>query len=126
METPSPTKLAPQFIRGDYGHLNMHTINLKKYQAHGERVFAGRAKGQRVRDEERLSELIETGEPILVLIPENVFSVNSSFFLGMFTEAILKLGPEEFRNRFSFEGIDMREAVEAGILEVRFLKGDLF
>ena len=44
--------------------------------------------------------------------------MNSSFFLGMFGEAIRELGSaEEFHRHFVFEGMDISLAIDAGVCE---------
>jgi hypothetical protein len=92
-------------------------IDLDGHRTAGVRVFAGRDRGKKVRDSSRLDELERECDTICVVVPEDVFSINSSFFLGMFGPSIARLGEIEFRRRFQFEGKSIARVYEAGIRE---------
>lgn len=96
-----------------------HVVDLGRFQSGDARVFAGRTRGANVRAKARLDELEADGDVIQVLVPEGTFSVNSSFFLGMFEQSIRRLGETEFRNRYKFMGADIDETIEDGIAEAQ-------
>lgn len=91
-------------------------IELRKYSDPGVGVLAGRERGEAVRKEERLDALDRDESAVVdVVIPDEVFSVNSSFTLGMFTESIRKLGPDRFRAKYRFRGPNAERTREEGI-----------
>src|SRR5690242_13879215 len=67
------------------------------------RVFSGRDRGRFWRKEFRLDELDEAPEGVIVKIPEDVLSVNLSFFLSLFGDSVRLLGQEGFRRKYHFE-----------------------
>lgn len=93
------------------------TIDLDQYRSEDSLVFAGRDRGAVVRKRARLDEIDRTGEDVLIIVPDDVYSVNSSFFLGMLGESIRKLGEEEFRRRFRFKGAIIEVVVDDAIRE---------
>jgi hypothetical protein len=96
--------------------VNTRRIELAKYTDRDAGVLAGRGRGEAVRKAEKLSEIdSDAAARVEVVIPEHVFSVNSSFFLGMFTLSIRRLGPDEFRRRYLFSGPNAKAIVEDGI-----------
>jgi len=92
-------------------------IDLADYNSPGVRVYAGRERGELARAKAALDRADEAGEVVIVKIPPDVFSINTSFFLGMFADSIRKLGEREFRNRYRFEGPNVDLVVEDGIKE---------
>lgn len=92
-----------------------HRVDLANYNSVGIRVYAGRDRGEAVRKAARLDELDTAEGPVIVVIPADVFSVNSSFFLGMFGPSIRLLGEERFRHHYRFEGADLELLVEDSI-----------
>ena len=67
------------------------------------KVFAGRERGKYWRTRFRLDELDKSEEPVTVVIPEDVISLNISFFLNLFGESIRRLGREEFIAHYHFK-----------------------
>ena len=92
-------------------------ITLNDYRSRGGKVFAGRERGEKVRHAAQLGLLDEQDVCVTVFVPEDIFSVNSSFFLGMFGESVRRLGEEGFRAHYRFEGKDISDTVEDGIRE---------
>lgn len=92
-------------------------VDLGEHRSGGSRVFAGRDRGSNVRNQNKLDKLDKEGKVVEVFVPEDVFSINSSFFLGMFGPSIRQLGEEEFRRRYRFVGKDITRVKEAGIRE---------
>lgn len=55
------------------------------------RVFIGRPNGREARKYFEIDKLDPETSKIIFKVPENTISVNSSFFLGLFAQDILKL-----------------------------------
>jgi hypothetical protein len=89
-------------------------IDLGHY-AKGVRVLAGRDRGQAVRKAEGLDSIERANVPVVVVIPDHLLSVNSSFFLGMFEKSIGELGEEGFRALYTFEGPGAQQIVDDGV-----------
>ncbi len=88
-------------------------ISLARWRT--QKVFAGREAGQACREFFKLDELDKVGTEIRVTIPEEVYSVNASFFLGMFGDSIRSLGKDRFRSRYHFVGKDISRTLSSGI-----------
>jgi hypothetical protein len=65
-------------------------------------VFAGRERGRYWRERFKLDQLDTIPEPIEVIIPPDVISLNISFFLNLFGESVRRLGKENFANHYHF------------------------
>ncbi|MBF0193123.1 MAG: hypothetical protein HQL71_01145 [Magnetococcales bacterium] len=73
------------------------------FSKQGGPVFVGRAQGEKARQNFRLDILDDSEDIIKVVIPEGTYSVNSSFFLGLFTKSVLKTGSKKkFLAKFNF------------------------
>jgi hypothetical protein len=82
----------------------MNTIDLNKARTNKDaKVFAGRERGKHWRNEFRLDDLDSVGDPVEVVIPEDVIAVNISFFLSMFGKSVRSLGKEQFRQHYKFQ-----------------------
>lgn len=67
------------------------------------RVLVGRPRGEMAREKYRLDSIDEVGRQVEVSIPDNIYSVNSSFFLGLFGKSIINAGSREsFFDRYHF------------------------
>ncbi len=67
------------------------------------KVFAGRERGKYWRAKFEIDKLDSEPEPVTVLVPEDILSLNISFFLNLFGESIRKLGKEGFRTHYIFQ-----------------------
>lgn len=92
-------------------------IDLDDYRSKSSRVFAGRHRGEEVRKTARLNDEDKAEDAVEVVIPMDTFSVNSSFFLGMFGDSIRALGEERFREKYHFKGKNISRVLEDGIRE---------
>lgn len=92
-------------------------IDLDSYRDPRSRIFSGRARGEQVRLAAKLPELDISTDRVEIHVPEDVFSVTSSFFLGMFRDSINTLGEEGFRKKFSFAGKNIQRVVDESIRE---------
>ena len=92
------------------------TIDLSKYAGQEEIVLSGRPKGEELRRKLDLAGKETQADVIKIIVPQHVVSLNSSFFLGLFTDSVRRFGEEGFRSKYCFEcrPILMRD-IEAGI-----------
>lgn len=67
------------------------------------KVFAGRERGKYWRTQFRIDELDSEPGPVRVIVPEDILSLNISFFLNLFGDSIRKFGREGFREHYRFE-----------------------
>jgi hypothetical protein len=88
----------------------------------GSNVLSGRESGEIDRKSFGLDFLDEqfiggSDMAVHVIIPQEVYSVNSSYFLGLFGPSVRALGEKEFNRRYLFECTDVirKQCVEPGI-----------
>lgn len=65
-------------------------------------VFTGRQRGKDARKKLGLDSMPE-GEACSVLVPDDVYTITSSYFLGLFGPSVRSLGRDEFLDRFDFQ-----------------------
>jgi hypothetical protein len=94
-----------------------HVIDLGAHNSDAIKVYAGRPYGENVRRAVGLDQFEESDETIIVVVPDDVFSVASSFFSGLFGDSVRKLGELEFRRRFQFRGASVAMALDEAIRE---------
>jgi hypothetical protein len=94
-------------------------ILLENYRTKGAKIFTGRDRGEYVRDKSKIDEIERSNEQITIVIPDNLYSINPSFFEELFVNVVTKLGKEKFYNKFIFKNDGkynyekpLREAVE--------------
>lgn len=81
--------------------INLEDFRVKKGNAIS-KVFTGRDRGEIVRKKSMIDELEEISDKVTIIIPENIRSINPSFFEEMLKNVVKKLGREGFLNKFSF------------------------
>lgn len=92
------------------------TIDLKTYTTADEIVLSGRPKGVELRKKLDLDKAEAQSDSIRFIIPPQIVSLNSSFFLGLFAESVIRLGEDRFRSKYSFECRPiLKKDIEAGI-----------
>lgn len=79
-----------------------NTINLEDYRAKGAKVYTGRDRGKKAREDSQINDLEKKYDLIKVVIPDNVYSIIPSFFEELFLDVVLKLGKEKFLEKFEF------------------------
>jgi hypothetical protein len=94
--------------------MSRRVIDLTPYTI-GVPILVGRERGEAVRKALNIDEVDRSHEEVDVLIPDWVYSVTSSFFLGLFEKSIKELGEDEFRRMFHFTGLVGEQAREQGI-----------
>ena len=104
----------------------MKTLDLGKHITAGVGILAGRERGYRARAAEGLDALDrKPAVEIRVVVPDAVYSINSSFFLGLFEKSIVTLGEDEFRRRYRFDGEVAQLACDEGLRITRLFRRPL-
>jgi len=79
-------------------------INLEKYRAEKAKVFTGRDRGKDIRERSGIDTMVND-ERVQVIIPEEIYSINPSFFEELFVNVVTLLGKELFYQKFKFEAL---------------------
>lgn len=86
---------------------NDKIINLEDFRAkEGNRiskVFTGRDRGKYVREKSHIDELETQYDEIIIIIPDQIYSINPSFFEEFLVNVVKKLGKEKFLSKFKFK-----------------------
>ncbi|MCP3460316.1 hypothetical protein [Bradyrhizobium sp. CCGUVB23] len=96
----------------------MREINLKDLTNNGEvRNLSGHERGHAARAKYGLDQADQDGESVRVVVPDEIYSITSSFFQGMFCESVRSSGHRDgFLARFEFDAppVVLRQ-IERGI-----------
>ncbi len=102
-----------------------NVIELEDFRVKDSKIFTGRDRGKSVRERSKIDELITQFEKIILVIPDNIYSINPSFLEEFLVNVVEKLGKEGFYKTFEIKnkgtyGFDRRlhEAVDS-ILRTR-------
>ena len=83
-----------------------NTINLEDFRVRdGQRVskvFTGRDRGKYVRENSKIDEIEAKYDTVNIVVPNNVYSINPSFFEEFLVNVVKKLGKEDFLKKFKF------------------------
>lgn len=85
------------------GTINSNVINLDDFRVPGAKVYTGRDRGKKVREDSHLDEIEALNDHVTIIIPDNVYSIIPSFFEELFLHSVLKLGRDKFLNKFKFK-----------------------
>jgi STAS-like domain of unknown function (DUF4325) len=85
--------------------MTKHTINLESFRAKNAKVFTGRDRGEAVRRDSKIDEIENEFDEVEFVIPDNIYSINPSFFEELFFNVVQKLGREEFLAKFKFDSL---------------------
>lgn len=97
----------------------MDRIDLSKHKGKTYRVLSGAELGKEVRKTLNIDLLDNKTNIITFYIPNSVYSLNSSFFSGLFQKSIHDLGEKKFREHYKFECADIiKENIEDGIFYI--------
>jgi hypothetical protein len=69
------------------------------------KVFTGRDRGEYVRKHSKIDEIEGDYDKVYIIIPDNIYSINPSFFEELFINVILKLGKDKFLEKFEFNAL---------------------
>lgn len=96
----------------------MIKFNLSQHNGKIYKVLSGVALGEEVRATYNLDTLDQDNqdEPVIFEIPDSVYSLNSSFFAGLFQKSLATLGEAGFRTKYVFHCNEIiRKNIEDGI-----------
>lgn len=88
-----------------------NTINLEDFRVKDaikgtvSKVFTGRDRGKKVRTDSNLDKIENDNESVEIIIPDNIYSINPSFFEELFVNVVTKLGKDAFLEKFKFISI---------------------
>jgi hypothetical protein len=82
-----------------------NVINLETYRVETAKVFTGRDRGLFVRNESHIDEIEAKFDEVEIIIPDNIYSINPSFFEELFFNVVNKLGKINFLNKFIFTNL---------------------
>ncbi len=82
-----------------------NTIHLEDFRVKNAKVFTGRDRGEAVRIESKIDEIENHYSEVFIIIPDNIYSINPSFFEELFLNVVLKLGKDAFLEKFKFTSI---------------------
>lgn len=97
----------------------MDRIDISIYKNRKYKVLSGVDRGAEVRAEIGLNLMDSQENQVLFVIPPDVYSLNCSFFSGLFHQSLRQLGEKKFRELYQFECTDIiRKNIEDGIFYV--------
>jgi hypothetical protein len=77
-------------------------INLEDFRTPKAKIFTGRDRGEQVRKDSKIDEIEAKFETVEFIVPDNLFSINPSFFEELFINVVEKLGDKKFYEKFNF------------------------
>ncbi len=96
-----------------------HVLDLARYRGSVEnRVLAGREEGKQVRKVAKVEQLDQLLSIVEVKIPQDLFSLTSSYFLGLFGDSIRELGEARFREHYRFTGKSISRVIDDAVQSV--------
>ncbi len=78
------------------------TIDLEKYRTKGSKVFTGRERGQSIRTNSKIDELVDANDLVNIQIPTDVMSINPSFLEELLFNVVQKFGKTKFYKKVQF------------------------
>lgn len=82
--------------------LDLKWHRLKNPDGSYKKVFTGREHGEYIRDALNIDFLESISYKLTIFIPTETYSINPSFFEGLFGDSIAKLGRDKFMEKFEF------------------------
>ncbi|PIE49072.1 MAG: DUF4325 domain-containing protein [Flavobacteriales bacterium] len=77
-------------------------INLEDFRTPKAKIFTGRDRGEQVRKDSKIDEIEQKHDSVEFIIPDNLYSINPSFFEELFVNVVTKLGEQGFYKKFNF------------------------
>lgn len=103
------------------------TVNLIDFKEIGGLVYTGRNRGEKLRVEFKLDELDAEKSQVQIQIPENTYTISSSFFLGLFGPSVVKAGSKDaFYARYHFAAPSFLSEVMDGYVSRALQTRNLF
>ena len=78
-------------------------IELKRYLLSDSNYLSGNLGGKEARKDLELDKFDKNNGHMTIFISEEIIGIGFSFFLGLFSPSIKKLGEKKFRKRFIFD-----------------------
>ena len=95
------------------------SIDLQNYRTPGAKVFTTRPRGLSVRVTSKIDENEPNYDKVVIVIPEDISSINPSFLEEFLENVVRRLGSQGFKNKFSFINngrykidVDLEEAID--------------
>ncbi len=82
----------------------MDIIKLQAYRKPKSKMYSGRDHGIEVRNKLKLDEKDRDEKKYTIYIPNDTLAINSSFFGGLFSDSVIFLGKEKFKEKYNFLG----------------------
>lgn len=82
--------------------MNTAKIDLETYRTKGSKVFTGRERGKKIREESKIDDLVDTNEIVNISIPSDIMSINPSFLEEFLFKTVTRLGKENFYRKVKF------------------------
>ena len=96
-----------------------YPLNMEQFLEKGSKALAGSDEGKNGRKLYNLDIIEDQFDIIEVIFPDDLFSLNTSFFLGFFSKSIKKFG-EDFLKKFQFKGPEIIfGTIQEGIKRVK-------
>ena len=80
----------------------MKKIDLSQLLAPNTKVISGREYGKTARKQLNIDLEDKSEDPVEVYVASDIFSLTSSYFLGLFGKSVRKLGEDNFRKKYIF------------------------
>ena len=81
-----------------------NTINLEDFRAKDghkiSKVFTGRDRGLYVREQSKIDEIEQSYDEVKIIIPNNIYSINPSFFEELFVNKVVPIDSNDSREFF--------------------------
>lgn len=81
---------------------NNNNIYLEDFRVKDSKVFIGRDRGEDVRIKSKIDDIEKSYSEINIIIPDNIYSISSSFFEELLRNVVIKLGKDLFFEKFKF------------------------
>ena len=105
---------------------SIKTITLGDHLPSNKRILSGRDTGEDARKRYNLDTLDATPGTITVVIPQKIWTLGASYFLGCFGNSVRKLGEEAFRAKYLFDCDEIFiPSIDDGIYRALHTSGDL-
>ena len=98
-------------------------IYIQEFRRNGSKIFSGRDVGIEARKLLQLNEKDKDNEQYEVIIPQDTYSISGSFFGGLFSDSVIYLNEEKFREKYIFKfstgelSDSLRGDIEEGIYD---------
>ena len=77
-------------------------IDLSNYLKDKRLILSGEESGSSIRQMLDLDSIDKTNKSVIIKIPDNIFCMTTSFFIGLFGPSVIKLGKYRFNYKYKF------------------------